>query len=97
MGSRKPKAAKTSQPAVTPPAGVVPAKAEASAEAPMTVRQEIALLEKRIEADQARLHKLRNPKVEYPKWVTSTEGETRVFDTKEQRNAAGPKWAEQER
>jgi hypothetical protein len=52
-----------------PVAVEAPAPAAPAVSRDLTPKQEIAALEKRIAADQARLKQLLTPKVEYPKWV----------------------------
>lgn len=89
--------------AITPPAPKAPkAKVEPGTKrvvnieeaSPLKPDAEITFLEQRIATDQARVHQLQNPIIEYPKWVKSKKGEDRVFETKAAHDNAGPDWAE---
>lgn len=55
----------------------------------LTPDQEIAELENRIAVDQARIHQLRNPIIEFPKMVKD-----RTFASREEQYAAGPEYAD---
>ncbi len=61
----------------------------------LSPEEEIAMLEQRIAADQARLEQLRRPFVEFPKMVRSRrDGEARTFKSRTEQDAAGPDFAD---
>jgi hypothetical protein len=69
-----------------------PAAAKAPAPAPpaLTPEEEASALEARVAADQARVQQLRNPAVEFPKYVKG-----HVFNSRAEQDAAGPEFADE--
>lgn len=57
----------------------------------LTPEREIAELEKRIASDQARIHLLLHPVIEFPKWVNGI-----LFNTRAAQDAAGPDYRDKD-
>jgi hypothetical protein len=73
------------EPAPAPSPNPAPPKApQPKAARALSPKEEVAFLRKRIAADEARIHQLERPFVEFPKMVNG-----RVFHSRAQQDAAG--------